>query len=109
MSEKKTRSISIDFDLFTEINQYCKANNLKVMSKIEEMLRKQFIIEKWGEIPSIFMPQENELDESEKDKPIIETKKIEIEKESTDSNESDNISNVNINNKSTKSKIRRLK
>lgn len=57
MQEKKTRSIAIDYELFTEINEYCKMNNLKVQKKINEMLQKQFLIEKWGEMPSIFMEE----------------------------------------------------
>lgn len=71
MQEKKKRSISIDEKLYQDIKSYCEINNLKVLDTIENMLREQFTIEKYGEIPQIFISEKNESD-----KPNITTKKI---------------------------------
>lgn len=45
-------SIQIDDDkLFEEIVAYCKLNNLQIKMFCTDMLRKQFLIEKFGDIP----------------------------------------------------------
>ena len=76
MSEKKTKSISIDLNLFNEINDYCKLNNIKVGIAIENMLRKQFLIEKWGEIPQIFVEKQEETPQQEKIEEAIVVKSV---------------------------------
>ena len=106
MNEK--RSVSIDASLYNEIKCYCEANNLKTNETIESWLRDKFIIEKWGEIPSIFLTQE-ELDT----KPIkvITTKKetkLETETNSIPNTEV-TVTQLNTNNNLTKGKTRRLK
>ena len=45
-------SIQIDDDkLFEEIVAYCKLNNLQIKMFCTDMLRKQFLLEKYGDIP----------------------------------------------------------
>ena len=45
-------SIQIDDDkLFEEIVAYCKLNNLQIKMFCTDMLRKQFLLEKFGDIP----------------------------------------------------------
>ena len=40
-----------DIDLYRKISDYCKINDLKISKFITEMLRKQFMIEQYGDIP----------------------------------------------------------
>lgn len=45
-------SIQIDDDkLFEDIVAYCKINNLKIGAFVTEILRKQFMLEQYGDIP----------------------------------------------------------
>ena len=44
-------SIQISNELYSEIFEYCKINGLKVSNFITEMVRKQFMIEKYGDTP----------------------------------------------------------
>lgn len=89
MSEKKTKSISIDLNLFNEISDYCKLNNIKISAAIENMLRKQFLIEKWGEIPQIFAEKQVEIPKQEEIviKPIEEIKETATEISDTNKEE----------------------
>lgn len=49
---KHTKSVQITDDkLYNEICNYCKINGLKIGSFITDMLRKQFIIEQYGDTP----------------------------------------------------------
>lgn len=49
---KNTKNIQInDSKLYDKIVEYCKLNNLKVSDFITEMVRKQFMIEKYGDTP----------------------------------------------------------
>ena len=41
----------LDVDLEKEIKAYCKLNNLKFTVFVNDMIRKQFSIEKYGDIP----------------------------------------------------------
>lgn len=41
----------IDKELEKEIREYCKMNDMKYTQFVNEMLRKQFSIEKYGDIP----------------------------------------------------------
>ena len=40
-----------DSELYNQIVEYCKINGLKVSNLITEMVRKQFMIEKYGDTP----------------------------------------------------------
>ena len=46
--------IDIDEKLHKEIKEYCKANNLKIGQFVTELLRKAFIVEKYGDRPPMF-------------------------------------------------------
>ena len=49
MAEK--HSISIDGKLYSNLKEYCELNNLKLNTYVEELIRKQFTIEKFGASP----------------------------------------------------------
>ena len=40
-----------DNDLYRKISDYCKINNLKISKFVTEMLRRQFMIEQYGDTP----------------------------------------------------------
>lgn len=40
-----------DTELYNNIVEYCKLNNLKIGNFITELVRKQFMIEQYGDIP----------------------------------------------------------
>lgn len=44
-------SIQISNELYSEIFEYCKINGLKIGQFINDLLAKQFIIEKYGDTP----------------------------------------------------------
>lgn len=81
--------ISIDKKLLDEISSYCKLNNIKEMSIFAtELLRKAFMIEKYGERPGFIQQQPLEKTEEikiEKVKPeivkpeVVNLEKVEIE------------------------------
>jgi hypothetical protein len=49
---KQMKSVQInDSKLYDQIVEYCKINGLKVSNLITEMVRKQFMIEKYGDTP----------------------------------------------------------
>jgi hypothetical protein len=49
---KHFKSVQItDSNLYNEICNYCKVNGLKIGSFITDMLRKQFIVEQYGDTP----------------------------------------------------------
>jgi hypothetical protein len=101
-------SIQIDDnELYRNISEYCKLNNLKINKFVTELLKKQFAIEMYGDIPFGIMSNNiipvKTIVEDNSDKqniPVIETEE-KIEKK-----EIINLEN-NIN-KEVKSKKRRL-
>lgn len=60
--------MQIDKNLYEEINEYCKLNNLKTRDFIHKLLKDSFLKEKYGESP-FFLKKEskNEVEEIEKD------------------------------------------
>lgn len=56
---EKKKNISINASLYNQIKTYCDVNNIKIQETIESWIRKQFLIEKWGEMPSIFTDNDN--------------------------------------------------
>ena len=73
-------SVSISARLYKEIKDYCALNELKVNSFVEELLRKAFNVEKFGEAPFVKFREEESGQESrqpvqiEVPKPPIQTK-----------------------------------
>jgi hypothetical protein len=63
--------MQIDKNLYDEINEYCKLNNLKTRDFIHKILKDGFLKEKYGESPFFF---KNDVKETEKDIPIEEIK-----------------------------------
>lgn len=87
MAITKGTYIEIDKDLLASIKEYCEINGLKLTPFINELLQKEFMIEKYGEAPSVFkkpstVTQNNviktEIEESGSDNPQIinETPKV---------------------------------
>lgn len=67
--------MQIDKNLYDEINEYCKLNNLKTRDFIHKLLKDGFLKEKYGESPFSFKKEnKNELKEAEKDIQIVEVK-----------------------------------
>lgn len=73
--------MEIDKKLYGDIKEYCKLNNLKVNAFINNLLRRAFNIEKYGEAP--FFPLIENSISSISDGKVVE-KKIEIEENSVD-------------------------
>lgn len=68
MAEK--HSISIDGKLYADLKEYCDLNGLKLNLYAEELIRKQFSIEKFGatpfdmmEKPAVQKPEKHVIDE----------------------------------------------
>lgn len=71
----KDRFMQIDKNLYDEINEYCKLNDLKTRDFIHKILKDGFLKEKYGESPFIFKKEnKNDVKETEKDIPIEEIK-----------------------------------
>lgn len=66
MENSKKKSVSISEKLYQDIKEYCVFNGLRFNDFVEEILTKQFNIEKYGDSPFAFM--EKQL----MDKPPIE-------------------------------------
>ena len=82
MAEK--HSVSIDGKLYSELKEYCDLNGLKLNIYAEELIRKQFSIEKFGatpfdrmDKPQVREPEKKVIDElydksiNEKVEPVI--------------------------------------
>lgn len=71
-------NIQIDDDiLYKQIIEYCKINNLKIGAFVTEMLKKQFAIEQYGDIPfGNFNEIKPVLPEDYKTSELIETKTV---------------------------------
>lgn len=92
----KIQMIRIEKKLLDEISSYCKLNNIKDMSIFAtNLLRKAFIIEKFGEKPPFFEKKEddNEVKETNvievtpepvSEIPVSETRIVETETEQLD-------------------------
>lgn len=66
--------MEIDKKLYTEINEYCKLNNLKTRDFIHKILKEGFMKEKYGESPfiKVQMSKTAEQEACEKIKDLIE-------------------------------------
>lgn len=58
--------MEIDKSLYNEIKAYCEINGLNTREYIHRLLKKAFMVDKYGEVPMIFNKKEPE--------PIIEEK-----------------------------------
>lgn len=58
----KKHSVSIDEQLYQEIKDYCELNDLKINHFVEEILRKQFLIEKYGDTPFSILSKKIEIE-----------------------------------------------
>lgn len=43
--------MTLDKDLYNEINEYCKINNLKTRDFIHKLLKEAFLVQKYGDSP----------------------------------------------------------
>lgn len=80
-------NVSISAKLYKEIKDYCTLNELKVNVFVEELLRKAFNVEKFGDAPFIkFREEESVSDQAQPKQPkitdeyakIIDSKKHEM-------------------------------
>lgn len=62
--------MTIDKNLYTEINEYCKENNIKTRDFIHRILNEAFLKEKYGESPFAFIKKEEKHVEKE-ERPIV--------------------------------------
>ena len=100
--------MEIDKKLYSEIKQYCELNNLKITHFVNEILRKAFNIEKYGNTPfcgdgnnaSSFITKNEDMCIKQKENDVIKIKN-ETKKENL-------ISNYNSNEK-LNTKKRKLK
>lgn len=56
--QNKYKFMQIDKNLYNEIDEYCKLNNLKTRDFIHKILKDSFLKEKYGESPFCFKQQE---------------------------------------------------
>ena len=76
--------MQLDKQLYDEINDYCKLNNLKTRDFIHRILREAFNTEKYGNSPFAFNRKAETVNEEVK--PIVE-----IKEDKVDTTENDNI------------------
>lgn len=76
--------MQLDKQLYDEINDYCKLNNLKTRDFIHKILREAFNTEKYGNGPFAFNRKVETVNEEVK--PIVE-----IKEDKVDTSENDNI------------------
>lgn len=70
--QTKLATMQIDKQIYNEINEYCKLNNLKTRDFIHKLLKEAFLKEKYGDSPFAFNKKtENIVKETE---PTIEVK-----------------------------------
>lgn len=72
----------LDKNLYTEINDYCKENNIKTRDFIHKILREAFMKEKYGDSPFAFLKKE-EKHVQEKKQPVASMEKEEKNIEKT--------------------------
>ena len=77
--------VKINSSLYSEIKEYCSLNNLKINAFVNEMIKKQFSIEKFGDEPFFNYNKESHVavdtaaeEESKTIVTVIDTKTEEI-------------------------------
>lgn len=68
----------IDKNLYSEINEYCKENNIKTRDFIHKILKEAFLKEKYGDSPFAFFKKE-EKNTQQEIQPIIQVENTVIE------------------------------
>ena len=68
----------IDKNLYSEINEYCKENNIKTRDFIYKILKEAFLKEKYGDSPFAFIKKE-EKNTQQEIQPIIQVENTVIE------------------------------
>lgn len=71
-------TVDIDKNLHRDIKGYCDLNGLKISDFVNELLRKAFLKEKYGEMPPFLMREEKK--EETVTSPVVEDEK-EVEPE----------------------------
>ena len=69
----------LDNNIYSEINEYCKENNLKTRDFIHKILKEAFLKEKYGDSPFAFIKETektNEVKENIINNEVDEPKKI---------------------------------
>lgn len=77
--------ITISPSLYNEIYEYCKLNGLDFNKYIEKLLKKAFLVDKYGEAPSVLVskakPDEKEVNIEVVEQKTIDTIVVEIPSE----------------------------
>lgn len=68
----------IDKNLYSEINEYCKENNIKTRDFIHKILKEAFLKEKYGDSPFAFMKKE-EKNTQQEIQPIVQVENTVVE------------------------------
>lgn len=68
----------IDKNLYSEINEYCKENNIKTRDFIHKILKEAFLKEKYGDSPFAFFKKE-EKNTQQETQPITQVENTVIE------------------------------
>lgn len=68
----------IDKNLYSEINEYCKENNIKTRDFIHKILKEAFLKEKYGDSPFAFFKKE-EKNMQQEIQPITQVENTVIE------------------------------
>lgn len=77
------KQVKIEEKLYNSISDYCNINNLKICNFINELLKKQFMLEKYGSKPSVLQKEINVESTKKNDSIVI------IDQVQEDNNESD--------------------
>lgn len=72
MQENK-HHITISNKLYQSIKRYCDENKLKINEFVEDLLKKSFMVEKYGEAPSVIAKREKEPTEATVKNDYLET------------------------------------
>lgn len=60
---KKTHSILINENLYHDIKEYCQINDLKFGDFVDDLIRKSFMVEKYGDAPFSHLKKQEEIPE----------------------------------------------
>lgn len=58
---KKTHSILISENLYHDIKEYCQINDLKFGDFVDDLIRKSFMVEKYGDAPFSHLKKQEEI------------------------------------------------
>lgn len=72
--------VEIETKLYNDIKLYCKINNLVIKDFINKLLKKAFMVEKYGERPFAPSPSMNVINETPQSEPLSKLEEEAIEK-----------------------------